>query len=74
MNTDDSDNNSNPIPEEIANNQSLPEAPRQDLTNLVNVMQSVDTNTPEAKENATSIDDNNGGRVELNEDIASKIF
>ena len=38
------------------------------LTDLVDALQSVDTTTPEASLNATSIEDNNGGRIELNED------
>lgn len=38
------------------------------IQNLVNVMQSVDSSSPEAKLNATSMDDNNGGRIEFNED------
>lgn len=40
----------------------------QNLTDLVDALQSVDTNSPEASSNATSIDDNNGGRIELDED------
>ncbi len=40
----------------------------QPLIDLVDALQSVDTTTPEASLNATSIDDNNGGRIELNED------
>lgn len=38
------------------------------LTDLVDALQSVDTQSPEASLNATSIEDNNGGRIELNED------
>ena len=40
----------------------------QPLTDLVDALQSVDTESPEASLNPTSIDDNNGGRIELNED------
>lgn len=40
----------------------------QPLADLVDALQSVDTNTPEAALNATSIEDNNGDRIELNED------
>lgn len=36
--------------------------------NLVDALQSVDPSSPEAPSNATSIDDNNGGRIELDED------
>ena len=42
----------------------------QPLADLVDVLQSVDTTTPEASLNATSIEDNNGDRIELNEDPA----
>ena len=45
----------------------------QDLTDLVDALQSVDTNSPEASSNATSIDDNNGGRIELDEDSPNVI-
>lgn len=45
----------------------------QNLTDLVGALQSVDTNSPEASSNATSIDDNNGGRIELDEDSPSVI-
>lgn len=38
------------------------------LTDLVDTLQSVDMESPEASLNATSIADNNGGRIELNED------
>lgn len=40
----------------------------QPLADLVDALQSVDTTTPEASLNATSIEDNNGDRIELNED------
>ena len=67
MNTDDPKNDSS---------QSQPNAsdPTQDtgndpsLVDLVDALQSVDPSSPEAPANATSIDDNNGGRIELNED------
>ena len=40
----------------------------QPLADLVDALQSVDTESPEASLNATSIEDNNGDRIELNED------
>lgn len=40
----------------------------QPMTDLVDALQSVDTNSPDATLNPTSIDDNNGGRIELDED------
>lgn len=42
----------------------------QPLVDLVDALQSVDAQSPEASLNATSIEDNNGGRIELNEDPA----
>lgn len=39
------------------------------LTQVMDAMKSVDTKSPEAQANATSIADNNGGRIELNEDL-----
>lgn len=45
----------------------------QNLTDLVGALESVDTNSPEASSNATSIDDNNGGRIELDEDSPNVI-
>ncbi len=41
----------------------------QALNQLVNELQTVDTTSPEAEQNATSISDGNGGRIELNEDL-----
>lgn len=35
---------------------------------LVSALNSVDLNSPEAAQNAHSISDNNGGRIELNQD------
>lgn len=40
----------------------------QPMVDLVDALQSVDTESPEASLNATSIEDNNGDRIELNED------
>lgn len=39
----------------------------QHIPQLVKVMQSVKTDTPEAVQNKTSISDGNGGRIELND-------
>lgn len=63
MNTDQPDNN----PQQV--NEPVP-APNSDqsVADLVGALQSVDTTTPEASLNATSIEDNNGGRIELNQD------
>lgn len=38
------------------------------ITELIGTLQSVDTNSEEARLNATSISDNNGGRIELNQE------
>ncbi|MFC1790097.1 hypothetical protein ACFLZP_01280 [Patescibacteria group bacterium] len=38
------------------------------LTNLADALGSVDPNAPDAQVNATSISDNNGGRIDLNQD------
>jgi len=40
----------------------------QALSELADALSSVDHNAPDAEANATSIDDNNGGRIELNQD------
>lgn len=48
--------------------QGQPQSPSQVLPELVNTMKSVNTNTPEAKLNETSMSDNNGGRITFNED------
>ena len=71
MNTDDP----NQIPNDN-NQQQLTDSSEgsnsgQALTDLVDALQSVDTTTPEASLNATSIEDNNGDRIELNEDPAN---
>lgn len=72
MNTNQPDNNqsqstSNNNPLQVSEPVSAPDS-GQSLTDLVEALQSVDTNKPEASLNATSIDDNNGGRIELNQD------
>lgn len=38
------------------------------FSGLMGALQSVNTNSPEAKLNRTSISDNNGGRIELNQE------
>lgn len=38
------------------------------ITELIGTLQSVDTNSSEARLNATSINDNNCGRIELNQE------
>ena len=42
----------------------------QALSQLMEELQSIDINSPEAKLNETSISDGNGGRIDLNEDPA----
>lgn len=59
-------NNDNPNQSPQPTNSNSDSGPA--LTDLVDALQSVDTTTPEASLNATSIEDNNGGRIELNED------
>lgn len=69
MNTDDP----NQTPPSDNNQQQLTDSTNdsgQPLADLVDALQSVDTTTPEASLNATSIEDNNGGRIELNEDLS----
>ncbi len=39
------------------------------LTQVMDAMRSIDTKSPDAQANSTSITDNNGGRIELNEDL-----
>jgi hypothetical protein len=38
------------------------------LTNLADALSSVDPKAPDAEANASSISDNNGGRIDLNQD------
>ena len=38
------------------------------LTNLADALGSVDPKAPDAEANTTSISDNNGGRIDLNQD------
>lgn len=42
----------------------------QELSDLVETMDSVDTSSPDAEENATSMSDGKGGRIKFNEDMA----
>lgn len=44
------------------------------LHDLVKVMQSVKTDTPEAKLNKHSISDGNGGRIEMNDHVINQTF
>lgn len=39
------------------------------LSQLVEVLQKVESDGPDAEANATSVSDNNGGRIELSEDL-----
>lgn len=39
------------------------------ITRLIQELQSVDTKSPEAQANATSITDNQGNRIDLNEEL-----
>ena len=54
---------SEPVSSASANNDD-----GQALTNLADALSSVDPKAPDAEANATSISDNNGGRIELNQD------
>lgn len=73
MNTDQPDNSQSQMSttdnnsQQVNNPAPVPDS-GQSLTDLVGALQSVDTSKPEASLNATSIDDNNGGRIELNQD------
>lgn len=44
------------------------------IDRLVKVMQSVKTDTPEAKLNKHSISDGNGGRIEMNDHVINQTF
>lgn len=41
------------------------DAPESSIKELIEVLQEIDTSSPKAKLNETSIDDNNGGRIIL---------
>ena len=45
------------------------ESSKEALVQLVSELDAVDTNSPLAELNETTISDNNGGRIELNEDL-----
>jgi len=54
---------------------SQPNNSHSNMTELVSQMQSVKTDTPEAKLNKSTMDDNNGGRITFNDDfLTSKTF
>lgn len=67
MNTDDPKNNpsqsqpNTPDPAQATGNDPS-------LVDLVDALDSVDPSSPEVSLNPTSIEDNNGGRIELDED------
>jgi len=66
MNTNDNQNQpTEPVPQtpNQAGNDS-----GEALTNLADALGSVDPKAPDAEANATSISDNNGGRIDLNQD------
>lgn len=44
------------------------------IDRLVKVMQSVKTDTPEAKMNKHSISDGNGGRIKMNDQVINQTF
>lgn len=48
---------------------SDPQARGKGIANLVDALQSVDPNSADAEANKTSISDNNGGRIDLDEDL-----
>lgn len=55
----------------------IPQQPTIDplpIDRLVKVMQSVKTDTPEAKLNKHSISDGNGGRIEMNDHVVNQTF
>lgn len=59
--------NTSQIQEDVE--QVEPTEAEQNLAGMVDALQDVDTQAPNAELNATSISDNNGGRIELNEDL-----
>ena len=67
MNTDDPKNDSSQS-QPNASDSAQDTGNNPSLVDLVDALQSVDPSSPEAPANATSIDDNNGGRIEINED------
>ena len=60
---------STPVSDEHQPGISQPSQPStSSLGDFVSALSSVDVNAPNASQNATSIDDGNGGRIELNFD------
>ncbi len=57
-----------PVARPIVPTPPQPTSTQQAIPSLVQVMQKVKTDTPEAKLNKHSIDDGNGGRIEMNDD------
>jgi hypothetical protein len=59
-----------PAPEASQAPSDAPSAPAEAsnaITGLVGELQAVDTSSPQAAQNETTISDNNGGRIELGE-------
>lgn len=50
---------------------SSPTEKGKNIANLIDALQSVDPNSKDAEANKTSISDNNGGRIDLEEDLDS---
>ncbi|OGD98046.1 hypothetical protein A3A49_00725 [Candidatus Curtissbacteria bacterium RIFCSPLOWO2_01_FULL_38_11b] len=70
MNTDDKPQDAPPTSPKADLDQS--DASGQALVDLVDTMNSVDTNSPQAQANETSMDDNNGKRIEYVENDTDK--
>ncbi len=73
MSTDNQNNQPNtPVPAPQVPQSANPAPANNDsgqaLADLADTLSSVDQNAPDAQANATSISDNNGGRIELNQD------
>ena len=73
MSTNDQTNQSIPPAPTVQAPEPVSPAPTnnddgQALANLADALSSVDPKAPDAEANATSISDNNGGRIELNQD------
>lgn len=69
MNTDNKPDKPSATPQA---NSGQSDSSGQALVDLVNTMDSVDTTTPEARANETSMDDNKGGRIEYTDDDTDK--
>ncbi len=70
MNTDNTPQDKPSATPQVSSGQS--DSSGQALVDLVNTMDSVDTTTPEARANETSMDDNKGGRIEYTDDDTDK--